>query len=82
LKYKPGRFSRAFDVHVGSSTIKAIIQGDRASPAAVGTVALERSRDTILSIFRASPAERAAKLDVDFTGVVLTYVGEAPSTQR
>jgi alpha-L-fucosidase len=82
LKYKPGRFSRAFDVQVGSSSVKAIIQGDRTNPASVGTVRLQRSQDTVLSILRASPAERAAKLDVEFTGVVLTYVGEAPSVPR
>jgi alpha-L-fucosidase len=82
LKYKPGRFSRAFDVQVGDSTIKAIVQGDHASPATVGTVVLARSRDTVLSINRASPAERAAKLDVDFTGVVLTYVGPAPNARN
>ncbi len=79
LKYKPGRFSRLFDVQVGDSTIKAIIQGDHTSPAMVGTVNLAHSSDTVLSINRASPAERSAKLDVEFAGVVLTYVRQAPS---
>jgi alpha-L-fucosidase len=82
LQYRPGRFSRAFDVQVGDSTIQAIIQGDHASPATVGTVTLARSIDTVLRINRASPAERAAKLDVDFTGVVLTYVGLAPGAEK
>ncbi len=82
LQYKQGRFSRAFDVKVGDSSIKAIIQGDHASPAAVGTVTLPSSIDTVLSINRAAPAERAAKLDVDFTGVVLTYVGRTPQTEH
>lgn len=77
LQYRPGRFSRALDVQIGDSTIKAIIQGDHPSPATVGTITLAKSNDTVLSINRASPAERAAKLDVDFTGVVLTYIGSS-----
>jgi alpha-L-fucosidase len=78
LKYKPGRVSRLFDVQVGDTTLKAVIRADQPSPAQAGTVTLERSRNLILRISRAAPAERAANLDVDFTGVVLTYIGPAP----
>jgi alpha-L-fucosidase len=82
LKYKLGRVSRLFDVQVSDATLKAVIRADQPSPAQVGTVTLERSRNLILRISRAAPAERAAKLDVDFTGVVLIYIGPAPGAAK
>jgi hypothetical protein len=78
LKYKPGHVSRLFDVQVDDTTFKTVVHSDQSSPAQVGTVTLASSRNMIVRISRAEPAERAAKLDVDFTGVVLTYIGRAP----
>lgn len=73
LKYKPAPVSRVFDVEVGNATIKAVVHANEGTAAQVGTVKLSGSRDTVLSITRASPAERAAKLDIEFTGVALSY---------
>ncbi len=74
LKYKPGRVSRVFDVQVGNTTVKAIVHASDPSPVHAGTVRLDQSQDIVLSIQRASPAERAATLDVEFSGVVLKYI--------
>jgi alpha-L-fucosidase len=74
LQYKEGHVSRLMDVRVGGKVLPTVVDTQHAGPFDAGIVNLERSPDNVLSIARAAPAERAAKLDVDFTAVTLSYV--------
>jgi alpha-L-fucosidase len=75
LNYKPGRFARLFNVQIAGDTLNALVYGEHKEAAQAGVVNLEKSADLTLSVFRATPAERASVIDVEFTSITLSYLG-------
>ena len=73
ITYIPGRFSRLLDMQIGSQLIKASVYGEEKVPVVdAGTIDLQASEATLLSLSPAAPRERGAKIDFGIERVVLT----------
>lgn len=75
VAYKPGSFAQLLEIEVGDKLLKASVYGKSAGPATAGTVELPPSKDMMLTIAPASPAERGQRLRANISSVILVPAG-------